>query len=74
MLLGLGRKWKFDACNLQISEFSLFGFVLLQENQAPPPRPEQDYDVVIVGGGMVGAAVGCGLGMYEFFSQQPLAV
>jgi hypothetical protein len=22
---------------------------------------------------MVGAAVGCGLGMYEFFSEQPLA-
>jgi predicted glycosyltransferase len=57
----------------RISEFSLVGFVLLQENQAPPPRPEEDYDVVIVGGGMVGAAVGCGLGMYEFFSEQPLA-
>lgn len=25
---------------------------------------EDEYDVVIVGGGMVGAAVGCGLGMY----------
>lgn len=25
---------------------------------------EDEYDVVIVGGGMVGAAVGCGIGMY----------
>jgi len=25
---------------------------------------EDEYDVVIVGGGMVGAAVGCGIGMF----------
>jgi hypothetical protein len=33
--------------------------VSIEENQVPPP---QDYDMVIVDSGMIGVAVGCGLG------------